>query len=95
MTAHCEWCPFPGCDSCAYKGWRRSEPAVIQTPDTRGPWDQRKAEAAAAGLAVAAILAGQSLVDPCEWHGHLSLVLAKDGPTTLVTCRCKTLRRTR
>jgi hypothetical protein len=38
---------------------------------------------------------GQSLVDPCEWHGHLSLVLAKDGPTTLVTCRCKTLRRTR
>jgi len=20
MTAHCEWCPFPGCDSCAYKG---------------------------------------------------------------------------
>ena len=24
MTAHCEWCPFPGCDSCAYKGWRRS-----------------------------------------------------------------------
>lgn len=43
MTAHCEWCPFPGCDSCAYKGWRRSEPAVIQTPDTRGPWDQRKA----------------------------------------------------
>ena len=18
--AHCEWCPFPGCDSCAYKG---------------------------------------------------------------------------
>ena len=29
MTAHCEWCPFPGCDSCAYKGWRRSEPAVI------------------------------------------------------------------
>ena len=38
-------------------GWRRSEPAVIQTPDTRGPWDQRKAEAAAAGLAVAAILA--------------------------------------
>ena len=37
-------------------GWRRSEPAVIQTPDTRGPWDQRKAEAAAAGLAVVAIL---------------------------------------
>ena len=24
---------------------------TIQTPDTRGPWDQRKAEAAAAGLA--------------------------------------------
>ncbi len=20
MTAHCEYCPFPGCDSCAYKG---------------------------------------------------------------------------
>ena len=20
MTTHCEWCPFPGCDSCAYKG---------------------------------------------------------------------------
>ena len=20
MTAHCEWCPFPDCDSCAYKG---------------------------------------------------------------------------
>ena len=20
MTPHCEWCPFPGCDSCAYKG---------------------------------------------------------------------------
>lgn len=20
MTAHCEWCPFPGCDSCAHKG---------------------------------------------------------------------------
>ena len=18
--SHCEWCPFPGCDSCAYKG---------------------------------------------------------------------------
>ena len=30
---------------------------TIQTPDTRGPWDQREAEAAAAGLAVAAILA--------------------------------------
>jgi len=29
---------------------------TIQTPDTRGPWDQRKAEAAAAGLAVVAIL---------------------------------------
>jgi len=29
---------------------------TIQTPDTRGPWDQREAEAAAAGLAVAAIL---------------------------------------
>ena len=28
---------------------------TIQTPDTRGPWDQR--EAAAAGLAVVAILA--------------------------------------
>ena len=52
MTAHCEWCPFPGCDSCAYKGWRRSEPAVIQTPDTRGPWDQREAEAAAAGVTI-------------------------------------------
>jgi DNA modification methylase len=23
MTAHCEWCPFPGCDSCAYKGHER------------------------------------------------------------------------
>ena len=29
---------------------------TIQTPDTRGHWDQREAEAAAAGLAVAAIL---------------------------------------
>lgn len=39
-------------------GWRRSEPAVIQTADPFGPdWDQREAEAAAAGLAVAAILA--------------------------------------
>ena len=23
MTPHCEWCPFPGCDSCAYKGHER------------------------------------------------------------------------
>ncbi len=26
MTPHCEWCPFPGCDSCAYK---RHERAVL------------------------------------------------------------------
>ena len=26
MTAHCEWCPFPGCDSCAYKGHERHLP---------------------------------------------------------------------
>lgn len=23
MTPHCEWCPFPGCDSCAYKRHER------------------------------------------------------------------------
>ena len=23
MTPHCEGCPFPGCDSCAYKGHER------------------------------------------------------------------------
>ena len=22
--SHCEWCPFPGCDSCAYKGHERA-----------------------------------------------------------------------
>ena len=26
MTPHCEWCPFPGCDSCAYKGHERHLP---------------------------------------------------------------------
>ena len=41
---------------------------TIQTPDTRGPWDQR--EAAAAGLAVVAILAAAgdgtaTLAIPC------------------------------
>ena len=24
--SHCEWCPFPGCDSCAYKGHDPSTP---------------------------------------------------------------------
>ncbi len=23
MTDHCEWCPFPDCDSCAYNGHER------------------------------------------------------------------------
>ena len=29
--SHCEWCPFPDCDSCAYKGHEgdvTTDPAV-------------------------------------------------------------------
>ena len=74
-------------------GWRRSEPAVIQTPDTRGPWDQRKAEAAAAGLAVAAILEAVGLgtavlvVHCVESAIHVYAKVPRDAATALTEQR--------
>ena len=32
MTAHCKWCPFPGCDSCAHKGGETVSTTPTGTP---------------------------------------------------------------